>query len=86
MYWRPHSQKESKQYPTLLYVYGGPHVQLVVNSYALTVQYKRYQVKMPNHHCCYSLYLGDYLASGPYSQFHFSASARSCWRRRGSRA
>ena len=45
MYWRPRGRHEGQKCPTLLYVYGGPHVQLVVNSYALTVQFKRYQVR-----------------------------------------
>lgn len=44
VYWRPRGQHEGQKCPTLLYVYGGPHVQLVVNSYTLTVQFKRYQL------------------------------------------
>lgn len=50
VYWRPRGQHEGQKCPTLLYVYGGPHVQLVVNSYTLTVQFKRYQVREPVYH------------------------------------
>jgi hypothetical protein len=51
VYWRPRGQHEGQKCPTLLYVYGGPHVQLVVNSYTLTVQFKRYQVELQLFTC-----------------------------------
>lgn len=33
MYYRPHNQESGRKYPTVLFVYGGPHVQLVTNSF-----------------------------------------------------
>ena len=33
MYYRPHDQEPGRKYPTVLFVYGGPHVQLVTNSF-----------------------------------------------------
>ena len=44
IYYTPIHMEPNKKYPTLLYVYGGPHVQLVTNSYTLTVQHKRWQL------------------------------------------
>lgn len=33
MFYRPHNQQPGVKYPTVLFVYGGPHVQLVSNSF-----------------------------------------------------
>ncbi|KAK6184810.1 hypothetical protein SNE40_007192 [Patella caerulea] len=33
MYYKPHNYEVGKKYPTVLYVYGGPQVQLVTNSF-----------------------------------------------------
>ncbi|KAL3885529.1 hypothetical protein ACJMK2_025581 [Sinanodonta woodiana] len=33
MYYRPHNQEHGRRYPTVLFVYGGPQVQLVTNSF-----------------------------------------------------
>ncbi|XP_052268787.1 dipeptidyl peptidase 9-like [Dreissena polymorpha] len=33
MYYRPHNYQHGVKYPTVLFVYGGPHVQLVTNSF-----------------------------------------------------
>lgn len=33
MIYKPFNYVECEKYPTLLYVYGGPHVQLVTNTY-----------------------------------------------------
>jgi dipeptidyl aminopeptidase/acylaminoacyl peptidase len=35
MIYFPFNFKEGEQYPTLLYVYGGPHAQMVNNSYKI---------------------------------------------------
>jgi len=43
VFFRPTNFEEGRRYPTILYVYGGPHVQLVVNSYSLTQMHKRWQ-------------------------------------------
>jgi len=44
IYFLPPAFDPSKRYPTLLYVYGGPHVQLITNSYSITQSHKRYQM------------------------------------------
>ena len=33
MYYKPHHHEEGQKHPTVLFVYGGPKVQLVTNSY-----------------------------------------------------
>ena len=33
MVYSPHNYKPNQQYPTVLYVYGGPQVQMVSNAY-----------------------------------------------------
>ena len=33
MYYKPHDHEEGQKHPTVLFVYGGPKVQLVTNSY-----------------------------------------------------
>ncbi|KAL6054462.1 Dipeptidyl peptidase 9 [Balamuthia mandrillaris] len=43
-YWPPANWEPAKKYPVLLYVYGGPHVQLVTNNYMWTIRHKRYQL------------------------------------------
>ncbi len=33
MYYKPHLHEEGQKHPTVLFVYGGPQVQLVTNAY-----------------------------------------------------
>lgn len=33
MYYRPHNLEIGRKYPTVLFVYGGPQVQLVTNAF-----------------------------------------------------
>ena len=33
MYYLPHNREPGKKYPTVLFVYGGPHAQLVSNTF-----------------------------------------------------
>ncbi len=33
MYYKPHLHEDGQKHPTVLFVYGGPQVQLVTNAY-----------------------------------------------------
>ncbi|KAH3875240.1 hypothetical protein DPMN_038503 [Dreissena polymorpha] len=33
MYYRPDNYQQGVKYPTVMFLYGGPHVQLVTNSF-----------------------------------------------------
>ena len=44
---KPHNFDPTQKYPVILYVYGGPHIQLVTNSYQ--AQLRRWEMYMAQH-------------------------------------